>query len=212
MQLLKKILMVFLLSISLVSIQTNQPAIAKGTTDTTFSDVGNHWAKDTIQWALDRDMVTGYVNGEFKPNNTVTEAEFLTMLIRLYNPELMNADQGHWADPFYVFAQKVNYPVRGLTDIAQRNTSISRTRVAELISSADGVNYTGDDAIKYILVYGFAKGKLPGQTTVKSYVGTDLLTRAESLQFIKNLSEFGVGNLIERPREASDPNNIPDLQ
>jgi len=42
-----------------------------------FSDVTSGWYKDVVLRAADRKVVNGYPDGTFKPNNTVTEAEFL---------------------------------------------------------------------------------------------------------------------------------------
>lgn len=49
-----------------------------------FSDVDGHWAADTIAWAVEKDIVSGYLDGTFRPNLTVTEPEFLVMLLRAY--------------------------------------------------------------------------------------------------------------------------------
>jgi hypothetical protein len=49
-----------------------------------LTDIRTHWAKDAIQWAVQQEMVSGYEDGTFKPNNQVSEAEFLSMLFKLY--------------------------------------------------------------------------------------------------------------------------------
>lgn len=51
--------------------------------DSTFSDVAvNAWCVDAVKWAADQDIITGYENGTFGPNNTITRQQLVTMLYR----------------------------------------------------------------------------------------------------------------------------------
>lgn len=177
-----------------------------------FSDISNtYWAKDTIQWGYEAGLVTGYKDGQFKPNKTVSEAEFLAMLIRTFEPEVTSSTTGNWANPYYARAKALNYPVSSYTNLSTRNQTLIRTKVAELISSAEGVNYSGNDAIQYMLALGLANGSDASQLSIASFKGSKVLTRAEALQFIKNFADYGVGGLLDRPTEASDPADIPAL-
>jgi hypothetical protein len=176
-----------------------------------FSDVDNHWAKDTIHWASERGIVSGYEDGTFKPNKQVTEAEFLTMLIRTYHPEIEASKEGHWADAYYGFAREMNYPVAGGNDLSLRNQPIIRLHVAELISASQGVNYHDNDAIRYLLANDLAKGNDPNNVTIAIFNPNGHLTRAEAVQFIKNVVERGKGELLPRPAEPSDPSVLPNI-
>lgn len=75
-----------------------------------FSDMKSHWAKDSVTWAVNKNIVHGYVDGTFKPNQLVTEAEFLSMFLHSYKPELQNGST-NWAEPYYALAESLNYPV-----------------------------------------------------------------------------------------------------
>lgn len=44
------------------------------------NDYESHWAKVSIQTALDSGMVTGYPDGSFQPDTTITRAEFFQMV------------------------------------------------------------------------------------------------------------------------------------
>lgn len=49
-----------------------------------FDDVSNeHWAKDYINLAFDNNIISGYGNGMFKPDNKVTYYETLTILMNV---------------------------------------------------------------------------------------------------------------------------------
>ncbi|MBP1926425.1 phosphotransferase system HPr-like phosphotransfer protein [Sedimentibacter acidaminivorans] len=51
----------------------------------TFSDISDHWAKDYIIKVANNGIVTGYSDGKFKPENSVTVLESLVMMSRLYD-------------------------------------------------------------------------------------------------------------------------------
>lgn len=187
---------------------------------TAFSDISkNHWAYSTIQWGIREGIIKGYPNGTFKPNKNVTEAEFLAMLLRAYKPNDLEVptDQKHWADAYYEFAVKMNYPNLGANSKDKRNYAIDRTRVAEIVAGTQGVNYKGRDAIHYLLAEGLAKGKKLNEVTIDSFGGSDPLTRAESVVFIKNLIDKGTkdesGNpiILPRPISPSDPKDLKPL-
>jgi hypothetical protein len=46
-----------------------------------FSDIQGHWAQETIQNAVEQGWVSGYPDGTFRPNATITRAEFVKMLL-----------------------------------------------------------------------------------------------------------------------------------
>lgn len=171
---------------------------------TTFSDIGNSWAKDAITWGADQGFVHGYPDGTFKPNNKVNEAEFLALLIGAYHPSDFTATPGtsHWADSFYTYANTMHYP-----SSVNRDATVSRTHVAEMVAATQGVNYKGADAIKYLLVNGLAKGK-GGAPTVENFKGNDGLARGESVAFIKNVMEKGVKDALPTPTQPSDTTQL----
>ena len=173
-------------------------ALLLTTTAFAYIDTNNHWSKETVKWGIENEIVQGYPDGTFKPDNTVTEAEFLAMLLRAYKVKGVG-NFPHWADPYYGAASLYNYPVNGSDDISKRNQPIIRTHVAEIIAGTQGTNYTGRDAIHYLLKEGLAKGKDPNNITIANFEGKATLTRAEAVQFVKNVLETGVEKLQKRP-------------
>ncbi|MFD1886764.1 S-layer homology domain-containing protein [Paenibacillus wenxiniae] len=198
------------LGLLLTMLVSSLPQQAQAADGKLFSDVSNnYWARDTIAWGVQSGLVKGYADGSFKPGKTVTEAEFLAMLIRSYEPNVTAGSKANWASPYYARAKALNYPVQSYTNLSTRNATISRARVAELVSAADGVNFNGDNAIRYLLAFGLANGSNAGQATVASFKGKQSLTRAEALQFIKNFVDYGAGGLLDRPQEASNASDLP---
>lgn len=179
----------------------------------TFRDIDTHWAKATIEWGVDKGIVNGYANGTFMPNQNVTEAEFIRMLVVGIGGKDLEETYltEYWSDKYYNFLHFKNYPVRWFADKKIRNAFITRAQVAELVSSADGVNYSGDEAIQYVLGKKYAHGRIQGENTIRGYMGHATITRAEVLQLIKNLTNHGMHMLYDRPVESSPTANLPKL-
>lgn len=211
LNILAKAITVAALAFSITGVSASQNVHAAE--QNSFLDVKTgSWYETTVQWGVSNDIVKGYSDGTFKPNKTVTEAEFITMLIRAFEPNLSSANSRNWADAYYARAKELNYPVNSYTDINSRTKVILRKQVAELISSAEGVHFSGDHAIHYLLAFGLAEGSNPDEISIKSFNGNKALSRAEALKFIKSLSENGIGGLLERPNDASNPGDLPPLQ
>ena len=52
-------------------------------TGSPFKDVKmDHWAYASIVWAYNEGIIKGYPNGTFAPDATLTEAQFVTLLVR----------------------------------------------------------------------------------------------------------------------------------
>jgi len=173
-----------------------------------FPDVpSNHWAYSTIQWAVDNDVVNGYPDGTFRPSQNVSEAEFLVMFIRAFDELPKVTKMTHWADPAYLYAEEKNWPTMGAGSHELRSKAISREQVAEIIAGANGVNFLGTDAIQYLLNTELSKGKV--DATIDGYKGADFLTRAEAVQFIKNLKDKGLRELQNRPELPTPKDQMP---
>lgn len=170
-----------------------------------FTDVPTaHWAIETIQWGTDQSVTKGYPDGTFRPEATVTEAEFLAMLERSFIKDL--TDGTPWYKPYYDLAYKNNYPVTSTPD-----NVILRSQVAEIVAGTQGVNYTGDNAIQYLLGMGLAQGYDKNVITIPNYHGADTLNRAQAVQFIKNLKDNGIQEIKARPFDPSPVSELPAL-
>lgn len=153
--------------------------------ETHFTDISKSWAKKSIEWAVANGIVSD-IKGPFRPNDSVKEEEFVKMFIVALGESVpATTGSGRWSDRYYDYSSQNGYNLKGLNDTKARTANISRLSVAELITSASGLTYTGDAAIQYLLDNGYSKGKTAA--TVAGYVGADPLSRAEAVQFIKNL-------------------------
>jgi hypothetical protein len=61
--------------------QSKPAAAASAAVAVALSDVSAHWAADSIRQALQKGYVDGYEDGTFRPDNNITRAEFIKMLV-----------------------------------------------------------------------------------------------------------------------------------
>jgi hypothetical protein len=179
--------------------------------DAPLKDVKGHWAAPAIEWALENGIATGYENGTFKPDNNVSEAEFWIMFLRMFGADTdayAMDQQSHWADGVYSIAKDRNFPLAGLKKVGERDSPMKRSKAAEIIAAADGFNYYSDSAVWYVLAMGYSKGKTG--LSLEGYEPEDLLTRAEALQFLKNLQPL-LKELKGRPASLTPNSFLPPL-
>lgn len=83
----KYISLLLLISMLLTSIVTSQ-AIATEDTEkiiNSFTDLKGHWAKDHIPQLVGKGIINGYPDGTFRPNASISVAEFTTLLLKIMN-------------------------------------------------------------------------------------------------------------------------------
>lgn len=148
-----------------------------------FKDTLRHWGADSINWAAKNSIVDGYSDGTFRPDQSVSEPEFLAMLLRAYPDQpVPPASKGAaWFEPYYSIADKQKWPVLHKTESSQYN----RGSVARLIAATQKGTLSLDDSIQYLLDRGLSQGK--SAATVEGFQAEDKLSRAEAVQFIRNL-------------------------
>lgn len=123
----------------------------------TFRDVKTHWAKDYIE----KMTTMGYINGSdgmYKPNDSITRAEFVSLMVRISNLKLTNSSNTTLKDVKSTdwFAEDVkaaieNGVIKGYDDGTFRpNESITREEIASIISNKLSEKLT-DDEIKEVL-------------------------------------------------------------
>jgi alpha-tubulin suppressor-like RCC1 family protein len=66
-----------------------------------LSDIADHWAKDSIQRALEQGYVDGYEDGTFRPDRSVSRAEYVKLTAAaLRLPIAAAAPQQAWYEPY----------------------------------------------------------------------------------------------------------------
>lgn len=179
-----------------------QEAVASAFVQTEFSDIAGHWAESRIKEAVKTGFVSGYQDGTFKPDRTITRVEFATLLNKAMKIErtakigLSDVKEGDW---FYEQVQKS--VASGFFSGYENNTfrpnnPITRQEAAKVISSAiTSANLDGDGAKSlkdYNLIQDWAKASV-NTAYNKSYImgypdklykPSKELTRAEAVKII----------------------------
>lgn len=63
-----------------------------------FIDINNHWAKDDIQFVVNRGLFSGTSKTTFSPNTAMTRGMFVTALGRLANADVLSYKQSNFTD------------------------------------------------------------------------------------------------------------------
>ncbi|REK53128.1 MAG: copper amine oxidase [Thermobacillus sp.] len=170
-----------------VVLATGGGAFAAGADNVSFKDVGNHWAKSVIEWAAVNGIANGFDDGTFRPNLKISEREFLALVLRAF-PEYEVPEQKAgepWHVRYYAAAKRLNWPVVDM----EAKREYTRGDAARIIAAAHGKLLTVDEAVRYLLDNGLAKGKT--SATPEGFGAGDPLTRAEALTFIFNVKHAG---------------------
>lgn len=174
-----------------------------------FKDIEGHWAQFNIQQATSEGFVNGYADGTFKPNLSVTRAEFAVMMMQLLKPETSGSELlfkdktaiGEWAVKAVAQAVEADI-IKGYTDGTFRpNAGITRAEMVVMIAKvagmeADAVGKTSfaDDsdipawakkAAETAKTLGIVQGR-----SGNAFVPSGVATRAEAVTMLLKLNEI----------------------
>ena len=172
-----------------------------------FSDIDGHWAKNWINKAVSLGFVSGYDDGTFKPDRTITRAEFSKLLNGALKTEkkssigFTDVKNSEW---FYDEVRKsiaAGFFSGYENNTFRPNNPIKREEVAKVVSSAmttGGVDGEGATLLSdYNTVQEWAKpsvnavynkGYILGYPD-KTYQPAKALTRAEAVKIIYEIIE-----------------------
>ncbi|ADC49249.1 SLH domain-containing esterase [Alkalihalophilus pseudofirmus OF4] len=108
-----------------------------------FSDVPqSHWAFDYIEGLTAKEVIFGYPDGTFKPNNNITRAHFTALLVRAFDLEVSGAAETPFRDvteaqSAYVLAAYEAGIVSGITETTfAPNALITREQMVTMLMRA----------------------------------------------------------------------------
>lgn len=120
-----------------------------------FEDIKSHWARDVIIDLFKQKYIKGSDNEKFKPNNTLTRAEFMVLIARAINVEtpingfvtkFSDLNNSHWASSA-IFALEEKGYIQGLQNSKGKwyitpDSKITRAEMTVILSrilSAQGI-------------------------------------------------------------------------
>lgn len=116
-----------------------------------FIDMGSHWADETVGRLVDLGVINGYPDGTFKPDNTITRAEFSTIVRKAFNYDekvgsSFGDTDGHWAkNEVYTLVKAGVIDKSEYGDSYMPDKNITRIEMAKMIVRAAGL---GNEAIE----------------------------------------------------------------
>ena len=147
------------------------------------NDIAGHWAKSNIEYVFDYKLMNGYADGTFGADNSITRAEFATVMSRFLglaeNPDAASAfadTEGHWAKG-YIGALAAEGVVGGVSDDAfDPDSNITREQIAVILDrafdlvTAETGTFADDaqisswayDGVYDVLAAGYMKGDTAG--------------------------------------------------
>lgn len=168
-------------------------------------DYAGHWAEDTIQKWFDNEMIKGYEDGSFKSDNSISRAEFMTMVNNSYKfteKAIISFDDVNEDIWYYEEVQKAvqaGFIVGDNAETARPEDEISREEVAVIINRLNELDKNtevdkfadadeiSDWAVEYVgavLKAEYMIGNDKGE-----FNPTDDITRAEALVTIDRAME-----------------------
>jgi hypothetical protein len=191
-----------------------------------FTDIENHWATDFIRRLANLNLVTGFVDGSFKPDAPLNRAQYAAMIVKIFNPnpirpaaQFSDVPANFWASTVITSAYRGGF-LSGFPD--QTFHPQQNLRRLELITSlATGLSLPTADA-KVLEFYedrdtipAYAKPAIAAATAagiVVNYPKLSLLqpkqeaTRAEAVAFVyQALARSGRVSVINSPYMVSIP-------
>jgi len=106
-----------------------------------FNDIKTHWAQPNIEKLVAAGAISGYPNGSFKPDTTITRAEFATVLVQAFKLEAANGKTfkdtvNHWAHNSIATAAAAGIVSGYNTDRFAPDEFITREQMAVMVSKA----------------------------------------------------------------------------
>lgn len=213
---MKKILSILFMSLFIFSNGTTSFAGA--------SDIVNHWAKNDILYLSQKDIMKGYPDGTFKPNNYIKKAEFYKIIngIMGYSGtaeiNFPDVNKGNWFYDEVAKGVKAGYILEAEGQNILPNTYITREEVARIVGITCGLeedifsasyfldcSEISNLAIGYVGAVrnvGYMTGYPDGTFGPKKQI-----TRAESAKILANISK----NMIQTPEIKPENNTNIDL-
>ncbi|MBQ9097296.1 MAG: S-layer homology domain-containing protein [Clostridia bacterium] len=170
-----------------------------------FTDMGaDHWAMPSVEKLVNEGTIRGYEDGSFRPDNTVTRAEFVKMIgkgTENGKEEFDDVDESHWGYEYIIYSG-----LKGNGNNFEPDRAITRGETVELLWRRAG-GKTGVKAPEFV------KEQLPYAKNAVSWIystgvmigndGYDLrlsdtLTRAEAAALIiKSRTSTAILNAVD---------------
>jgi hypothetical protein len=133
-----------------------------------FTDVGpNYWARPFIENLASEQIIAGFPDGTFRPDQPVTRAQFAAIVRNAFNqprarsaPRFNDVASNYWANAAIANAYSQGFLSGYPNGAFQPETQIPR--VQALVALANGLNFNPQGSINQVLGVYRDRGQIPG--------------------------------------------------
>ncbi len=201
-----------------------------------FKDIKDHWAQDSIEKLADDEIISGYEDGTYKPDNSVTRAEFAAMLNKAFpnQPEIRagfefkDVADDYWAYEVIQKAYRTGF-LSGYQDETFKPTE-KIPRVQALVALSSGLKLDLIQPVAFTLEKTYSDAdKIPdyAKRLIAAATENGLVVNYPDLQFLKpnefatraEIATFLSQSLLKADEEPTVPEQyivkaaeIPDPQ
>ncbi|AOY75541.1 S-layer homology domain-containing protein [Clostridium formicaceticum] len=193
----------------------------------TFSDIEGHWAADRIILWAEKEVVSGYPDGSFKPENNITRAEFMSLINKSmgYITEVAidysDVPENEWYASVVRRAEAAGY-ISGYGDGTMKPENfITREEVAAIISKinqleqdaeasevfTDAISAWAKGHVGAVAAARYMNGYVDNQE-VRTFGALNNIKRAEAVVVIHNMFR----ELEEQDEEVDEDENNNEEQ
>ena len=169
-----------------------------------FDINSSHWAYKYVMELSNNNVINGYTDGSFKPEGTITNAEFIKLVVMAALPDWIDIKDAessinHWASPYIWIAERYGIISTGSITLSNADTPITRIEMVRIISKADitmkGNSLETKEKVKFndvlslnnddllLLIHACSKELITGYTD-NSFKPFNNMTRAEAATMI----------------------------
>ena len=209
----------FALSLGITSTAIIPVLSVPASAQSSLSDIQGHWAQSCIQSLAQRNIVNGYPDGSFRPNASVTRAEYATLVGSAFPNAPRNQSarsfqdvrSDYWAYNAIRTATQTGF-LSGYPDGRfQASQNIPRAQV--LVSLGNGLNYRPNGSVNAILDRNFSDaGSIPSyaRSTIAAATQNQLVVNYPNVQYLNpnqtatraDVAAF-LCQALQTPRQAS---------
>lgn len=193
-----------------------------------FKDVKvSDWFVDTVSKLVGKGGIDGYPDGTFRPNNTITRAEFTKILVSSLGYENVPKTGTHWASGYISKAEEIKLIGKG--ELKNIDKPITRNEMAKM--TANSLDFLGESHVSdrdlfrsqikdfdkipkeyqdYVLK-SYSKGIITGYPD-GTFKGNQGLTRAEASTVIIKVIEKDERKVPTKPEMPTDFGPHVDLR
>jgi hypothetical protein len=164
-----------------------------------FKDTAGHWAQSAINLAVEKGYVDGFQDGSFHPDETLTRAQFLKMVVVATNTPVGSASGEAWHTPFVTAA--TNAGIISGSDFSDQNWDAPMTRLemAKVAVRAAGIQNSDNKKWMYLAT---KAGLVQGTDDTGSLSMEKTTTRAESVTIIERVLSVKNGKQLPVDKHA----------